>query len=328
MLRRMTGRAHQNWKYRNGVTCGAKNSACTVNAKPAVSAQPRARSDSSCTFGSASTIVQPSSRQAVTSGKAQRARIAEVGQQRHRRRDRAPAAGTRARSSAAGRCRCSPPCRAASPSVGVQPGRRGTAPRRRRRRAASALRPADAGSAPARNWRVHDQEQPVQPAPQHEVPRRAVPQPAQQHRRHQVDIAPRLAAPVAAQRDIDVVAQETAQRDVPAAPELADVAPPGTGWRNSAGSARSACAPGRSPCRNSRRSRSRSAARRTPPRTTPRRRSAARRAPRRRSRRRRNRAKVSASTSFFARPSRKISHALGQMCPRAARRGRRPAVAA
>jgi len=60
------GGSHQNWKYRNGVTCGAKNSACTVNAKLLVSAQPRARADSSCTAGNASTIVQPTARQAVT----------------------------------------------------------------------------------------------------------------------------------------------------------------------------------------------------------------------------------------------------------------------
>ena len=114
-----------------------------------------------------------------------------------------------------------------------------------------------------RNRACDDQVQPVQPAPQHEVPGGAVPQPAQQHRRHQIDVAPHLAVPVAAERDVDVIAQEPAQRDVPAAPEVGDVRAPCTGWRNSAGSARSSCAPARSPCRNSRRSRSRSAAHRT-----------------------------------------------------------------
>ena len=70
---------------------------------------------------------------------------------------------------------------------------------------------------------MHDQVQSVQPAPQDEIPRGTVPQPAQQHRRHQIDVAPRLAVPVAAERDIDVLAQEPAQRDVPAAPEVGDV---------------------------------------------------------------------------------------------------------
>src|SRR4051794_17529630 len=47
--------AHQNWKYRKGATCGAKNSACTVKAKPGTSSQGRVRAVSACTFGSVST---------------------------------------------------------------------------------------------------------------------------------------------------------------------------------------------------------------------------------------------------------------------------------
>ena len=101
----------------------------------------------------------------------------------------------------------------------------------------------------------------VQPAPDHEVPARAVPQPAEQHGDHQVAVACALAAAVAAERDVQVVAQPGRQRDVPAPPELADVAARSTGARSSA-SARS-----REPRRaerdvaSSRRSRSRSAAR-------------------------------------------------------------------
>ena len=50
-----------------------------------------------------------------------------------------------------------------------------------------------------------------------------MPQPAQQHRRHQVCLAPHLAAPVAPQGDIDGVAQESAQADMPSTPEVGDV---------------------------------------------------------------------------------------------------------
>ena len=69
---------------------------------------------------------------------------------------------------------------------------------------------------------VHGQPQTVQPAPDHESPGGPVPEPAQQHGRHQIDGAARLAMAVAAQRDVEMVAQEMAQRDVPAAPELHD----------------------------------------------------------------------------------------------------------
>jgi hypothetical protein len=70
---------------------------------------------------------------------------------------------------------------------------------------------------------LHEEIQPVQPAPQDEIPGRAVPQPTQQHRRQQIDITPHGPSPVAAKRDVDVVTQEAAQRDVPAVPEVADV---------------------------------------------------------------------------------------------------------
>ena len=51
-----------------------------------------------------------------------------------------------------------------------------------------------------------------------------MPQAAQHHGDHQVQVAPHGAAAVAAQRDIQVVAQEARQGHVPAAPELRDIA--------------------------------------------------------------------------------------------------------
>src|ERR1017187_4249259 len=47
--------------------------------------------------------------------------------------------------------------------------------------------------------------------------------PAEQHRDHQVHVAAELAAPVAAERDVEVVAQESRERHVPAPPEIGDV---------------------------------------------------------------------------------------------------------
>src|SRR5262249_28762758 len=61
-------------------------------------------------------------------------------------------------------------------------------------------------------------------APEPEVPRRAVPQAAEEHRDRQVHGLHEQAAPPAAQRDVDVVADPARQRDVPALPELGDVA--------------------------------------------------------------------------------------------------------
>ena len=70
---------------------------------------------------------------------------------------------------------------------------------------------------------IDDQKHAVQSAPDHKSPARAVPQSAQQHGGHQIHIAMRAALAVAAQRDIQIVAQETRQRDVPAPPEFDDV---------------------------------------------------------------------------------------------------------
>ena len=62
----------------------------------------------------------------------------------------------------------------------------------------------------------------VQRAPRDESPGRAVPEAAEQHGDHQIDIAQHAAAAVAAERDVEIVAQELRQRHVPAPPEIDD----------------------------------------------------------------------------------------------------------
>ena len=59
-------------------------------------------------------------------------------------------------------------------------------------------------------------------APDHEGPVGAVPEPAQDHHRHQVDVGADGPAAVPAERDVEIVAQPVRQRDVPASPELGD----------------------------------------------------------------------------------------------------------
>ena len=70
---------------------------------------------------------------------------------------------------------------------------------------------------------VDDEIHAVQTAPEDERPARAVPQPAEQHRDDQVQVASRRPLAVAAERDVEVVAQKARQRHVPAPPELDDV---------------------------------------------------------------------------------------------------------
>ncbi len=60
-------------------------------------------------------------------------------------------------------------------------------------------------------------------APDHEGPGRPVPQAAEQHGDEDVDGDPPLAAPVAAERDVQVVAQPEGQGDVPPSPEVLEV---------------------------------------------------------------------------------------------------------
>ena len=110
---------------------------------------------------------------------------------------------------------------------------------------------------------LDDERRAVQRAPQHERPRRAVPQAAEHHRDHQVAVRPRsVPAAVAAERDVEEVAQEARERHVPAPPEVAEARRAVGLRRSSAGRRSPSAARGRSRCPCSRRSRSRSAPRR------------------------------------------------------------------
>ena len=53
-----------------------------------------------------------------------------------------------------------------------------------------------------------------------------MPETAQKKRREDVGCGPGIAAPIAAERDVEIFAQEPRQRDVPAVPEVADVGRP------------------------------------------------------------------------------------------------------
>ena len=81
------------------------------------------------------------------------------------------------------------------------------------------LRQAERRS-PVGGQALDDQADAVDAAPHHERPRRAVPQAAEQHREHEVPVRVPAAAAVAAEGDVEVVAQPARQRHVPAAPEV------------------------------------------------------------------------------------------------------------
>ena len=51
-----------------------------------------------------------------------------------------------------------------------------------------------------------------------------MPQPAKRHRHHQVGITHHAAVPIAAERDVEIVAQKLRQRHVPAPPKFDDAA--------------------------------------------------------------------------------------------------------
>src|SRR5713101_7597745 len=60
----------------------------------------------------------------------------------------------------------------------------------------------------------------MQPAPHHETPRGAMPQSANEHRQHEVDVGSCLAAPIPPQRDVEIIAEPGGKGEVPAAPEI------------------------------------------------------------------------------------------------------------
>src|SRR5207247_3270020 len=71
---------------------------------------------------------------------------------------------------------------------------------------------------------LHHQIRAMQRAPEDERPARAMPQAAEEHGDHQVAVRPQLSAPVASQRDVEVIPQPARKRDVPARPELTEAA--------------------------------------------------------------------------------------------------------
>src|SRR5580693_4703373 len=58
--------------------------------------------------------------------------------------------------------------------------------------------------------------------PDREIPARSMPQPAEQHGKHQVAVSGQPSMPISAERDIKIVAQPARERYVPAAPEIRD----------------------------------------------------------------------------------------------------------
>ena len=89
------------------------------------------------------------------------------------------------------------------------------APKRRVGRLGQAEGGAAVGHQP-----LDDETHAVDATPHHERPRRAVPQAADQHREHEVAVRVPPTAAVAAERDVEVVAQPARQRHVPAPPEV------------------------------------------------------------------------------------------------------------
>src|SRR4051812_34089079 len=70
---------------------------------------------------------------------------------------------------------------------------------------------------------VNDHGRTVQRPPKHESPCSAVPEAAGNGRQTEVEQSPAAAGPVSAERNVDVVAKESAEGDVPAPPELLNV---------------------------------------------------------------------------------------------------------
>src|SRR5262245_52192734 len=81
------------------------------------------------------------------------------------------------------------------------------------------MRYSSGGRAVRRRWLATRY---MQPAPDDKGPSSAMPYSAEEHCHHQVDVAPRLTPPIAAERDVEIVPQELGQGHVPAGPEFHD----------------------------------------------------------------------------------------------------------
>src|SRR3954453_22185730 len=62
----------------------------------------------------------------------------------------------------------------------------------------------------------------MEAAPDDERPIGTVPQAAEKHGSHQRRVAARLAVPVSAERDVEIIAKPARQSDVPAAPKIGE----------------------------------------------------------------------------------------------------------
>ena len=69
---------------------------------------------------------------------------------------------------------------------------------------------------------IYAEHQAVQGPPDHEGPARAVPGPADEHGQEEIPVLLEPSGPVAAQGNVQKVAQPGAERDVPAPPEIHD----------------------------------------------------------------------------------------------------------
>ena len=177
----------------NGVTLGAKNNACAVNANPDVKAQSRPRSDIRWTLGSARTMNQPNNRHAVTSGKLNVLPIAEMRQHRNRGRDPFQWPAHNRRSWRAARYHSLRPSPRSMDHAVVSPSaRNGTQARMTTNSVRHCANGAGRRPPPAAEPRMGRQKQAVQATPQHEPPRRAMPEADQQHGHQQVRDTPLL----------------------------------------------------------------------------------------------------------------------------------------
>src|SRR5947209_10249870 len=72
----------------------------------------------------------------------------------------------------------------------------------------------------AQKQAVERQEQSVVGAPQHEIPARAMPKSGGEKANPEIDVGLKLAAAIAAERHIEIVADPGGERDVPASPKV------------------------------------------------------------------------------------------------------------
>ena len=185
-----------------------------------------------------------------------------------------------------------------------------TSPAGERRQRTAELLPAAA----------NDQAQAVPQAPGHVGPAGAVPKPAQPHGDERREHVAPCAVAAAAERNVEIVAQEIRQRDVPAPPEVAQVGRQDRAGGNSPAAPRRTTARCRSPSRYRRRNPETIETRTRAPRSRPRR-SRARAVAACANKGSADRASRSAISTFFAKPTVKITRPVPMRCHIPARSG-------